>query len=126
MAEQLIDDTVGNVLGERSTYRYVSDKGTEYNIDLDNSVSGAVGNILSTDGTLDGLAASGTLPLKPRYINVVATDNDTIRKKIIITSPTNGLFTGVTATTNINGVAFTVLSSRGEQRPRFRVSTPPE
>lgn len=125
MAEQLTDDNLGNVLGERRTYAYTSDRGTVYNMDLDNSLAVGVNNTPSTDDSLDGLASTGRLPLSPRYINVVATADDTIRKKIVITSPTNPLFTGASSSFTANGVAFTVLSSRGEKRPRFRVLSNP-
>lgn len=125
MAEQLIDDTQGNVLGERRTYRYISDNGTEYNVDLDNSIAVAVGNTPSTTPDLDVLSVSGTRPLAPRYVNVVATADDNIRKRVVITSPTNPLFTGTTSTFTANGIGFTVLSSRGEKRPRLRTLTVP-
>lgn len=125
MAEQLTDDNQGNVLGERKTFLYTSDRGTQYNMDLDNSLGLPVGNTPSTDGSLDAISATGTLPLKPRYINVVATNDDSIRKRIVIGSPTNPLFLGTTSTFTANGVEFTVLSSRGEQRPRLRVLSTP-
>lgn len=125
MAEQLTDDNLGNVLGERRTYVYTSDRGTQYNVDLDNSLAVAVNNTPSTDDSLDGLSVTGQLPLAPRYLNVVATNDDTIRKRVIITSPTNPLFTGASSSFTANGIAFTVLSSRGERRPRFRVLSNP-
>lgn len=121
---QLIDDSQGNVLGERYTALYTSDKGTQYNMELDGSIGVAVGNSPSTNGALDAIAASGTLPLRPRYINVVASADDNIRKRIVVCSPTNPLFVGTTSVFTANGVEFTVLSSRGEQRPRLRTLPP--
>lgn len=125
MGEQLVDDNLGNVLGERRTYEYTSDRGTKYNIDMDNSIAVGVNNTPATDEALDTLAVYGSRPLAPRYINVVASADDNIRKRIVITSPTNPLFTGAASTFTANGVAFTVLSSRGEKRPRLRTLSNP-
>ena len=121
MAEQLVDDVAGNVLGERRPFQYVADNGTEYNVELDNSIAVAVGNDESTDAGLDRVSVSGRLPLAPRYINVVATGDDNIRKRVVIGSATNPLFVGTSSSFTANGVTFSVLSSRGERRSRVRL-----
>lgn len=125
MAEQLIDDTQGNVLGERETFLYTSDNGRQYNMDLDNSLSLPVGNSPSTDASLDAVNATATRPFKPRYINVVASNDDNIRKQIVVCSATNPLFVGTASTFTANGVEFTVLSSVGERRSRLRTLSAP-
>lgn len=125
MAEQLIDDTSGNVLGERRTFEYVSETGQSYNMVLDNSVGAGVGNAYSSDASLPGLSASAQRPIRPRYINVedVATGN--IKKRIVICSPSNAFYQGTDTTLTINGVDFVVTSSRGEQRIRYKVEAAP-
>lgn len=125
MAEQLIDDTSGNVLGERATFAYTSETGQVYNMVLDNSVGAGVGNPYSTDASLPGLSASAQRPIRPRYINVedVATGN--IKKRIVVCNPSNAFFQGTDSTLTINGVEFVVTSSRGEQRVRYKLAVPP-
>lgn len=125
MAEQLIDDTQGNVLGERATFVYQSETGQSYNMILDNSVGAGVGNQLSSDATLPGLSASAQRPIRPRYINVEDVATGLIKKRIVICSPTNAFFTGTDTTLTINGTNFIVTSSRGEQRVRYKVATAP-
>lgn len=125
MAEQLIDDTAGNVLGERRTFVYTSETGQQFNMELDNSVGAGVGNPYSSDATLPGLSASAKRPIRPRYINVedVATGN--IKKRIVICNPTNAFYQGTDTTLTINGTEFVVTSSRGEDRARYKVEAAP-
>lgn len=125
MAEQLIDDTLGNVLGERRTYVYTTDAGVEYNMDIDNSIAVAVNNTPSTDATLPGLRVSQKRPLAPRYILIQDTATQNIKKRVVIGSVTNPLFTGEDTTLTINGTAFEVTSSQGEKRQRYSVLSNP-
>lgn len=123
-AEQLVDDALGNVLGERRTYLYVSDRGDSYNMDVDNSIAVAVNNTPSTDATLPGLRVSQQRPLRPRYILAENVDG-TIRKKIVIGSATNPLFIGTETEFTANGVLFSVTSAQGEKAQRYKVLSVP-
>jgi hypothetical protein len=123
-AEQLVDDSLGNVLGERRTYVYVSDRGDSYNMDIDNSIAVAVDNTPSTDATLPGLRVSQKRPLRPRYILAENADG-TIRKRIVIGNPANPLFTGADTSFTANGVTFEVTSAQGEKAARYKVLSNP-
>lgn len=123
-AEQLVDDNLGNVLGERRTYLYVSDRGDSYNMDVDNSIAVAVDNTPSTDATLPGLRVSQKRPLQPRYI-IAENADGTIRKRIVIGSPTNPLFLGTDTQFTANGVTFDVTSAQGEKAQRYKVLSNP-
>ena len=122
MAQQLLDDTQGNVLGERETFAYTSETGQVYNMVLDNSVGAGVGNPYSTDSTLPGLSASAKRPLRPRYINVQDVATGLIKKRIVICKPDNSFYQGTDTTLTINGTAFVVTSSRGEERIRYQLA----
>lgn len=123
--EQLTDDNLGNVLGERRTYLYTADNGTQYNMDVDNSIAVAVNNTPSTDANLPGLRVNQKRPLQPRYILAESAADPEIKKRIVIGSATNPLFVGTTSTFTANGVAFRVTSSNGEKRKRYEVLSTP-
>lgn len=123
--EQLTDDNLGNVLGERRTYLYVADNGTQYNMDVDNSIAVAVDNTPSTDANLPGLRVNQKRPLQPRYILAESVADPEIKKRIVIGSVTNPLFIGTDSTFTANGVEFRVTSSNGEKRKRYDVLAAP-
>lgn len=123
--EQLTDDNLGNVLGERRTYLYIADNGTQYNMDVDNSIAVAVDNTPSTDGNLPGLRVNQKRPLQPRYILAESVADPEIKKRIVIGSPTNPLFVGTDSEFTANGVVFRVTSSNGEKRKRYEVLSAP-
>lgn len=124
MAQQLIDDTEGNVLGERETFVYSSDSGQAYNIVLDGSVSRAAGNAISASLANPSLPASQKRPIKPRYILVSDGATGNKRKRIIIGSITNPLFTGASSTFIANGTSYTVRTRVGERTSTPVLSTP--
>lgn len=123
--EQLTDDNLGNVLGERRTYIYESDDGTQYNMDVDNSIHVTVGNTPSTDGSLPGLKVNQKRPLQPRYILAESVAEPEIKKRIVIGDRDNPLFLGTTSRFTANGTEFRVTSSNGEKRQRYDVLTAP-
>lgn len=124
MANQLEDDTQGNVLGERVTFVYTANNGQVYNMVQDASVGVAVGNVLSTDADADIVSASERRGLKLRYINVEGQTEPEKKKRIVIGSPTNPLFTGAATTVSINSVTFRVQTIVGERRSTLRVQPP--
>lgn len=123
-AEQLVDDALGNVLGERRTYVYVTDAGVSYNMDVDNSIAVAVDNTPSTNAALPGLRVSQKRPLRPRYILAENADG-TIRKRIVIGSAANPLFVGTDSEFTANGVVFSVTYAQGETVQRYKVLSIP-
>lgn len=124
MAQQLDDDTQGNVLGERETFVYTTDAGVARNITLDGSVSRGAGNAISASLAAASLPASQQRPLRPRYILVSDGATQLKRKRVIIGSITNPLFTGGSNTFVANGVAYTVRTRVGERVSVPRLSAP--
>lgn len=125
MAQQLVDDAEGNVLGERETFVYTTDAGVARNIVLDGSVSRAAGNTISASLAPPSLPASQKRPLKPRYVLVSDGETGNKRKRIIIGSITNPLFTGASSTFTANGTAYTVRTRVGERTSAPRLSAAP-
>lgn len=108
-------DTVGNRLGPRAVYNYETDGGTNYNIQLDESVSDAVGNDQSTVN-LPVIRASGRKPFQPRYILLALVSDPSITKTAIICDVTNPLFARDSAgTVTINSVAWSITGRVGEK-----------
>lgn len=108
-------DTVGNRLGPRAVYVYVTDGGTSFNIQLDKSVASAVGNIESTTN-LPTLRASGRKPIQPRYILLSLVSDPTVTKRAIICDASLPLYdrdSGGTVT--INSVPWNVTGRVGEK-----------
>lgn len=108
-------DNVGNRLGPRGVFVYVTDGGTSFNIQLDLSVAEAVGNIQSTTN-LPTLRASGRKPIQPRYILLTLVSDPTITKRAIICDVSLPLYdrdSGGTVT--INSVAWNVTGRVGEK-----------
>lgn len=108
-------DTVGNRLGPRAVYEYVTDGGTSYNIQLDASVANAVGNDESTTN-LPVIRATGRRPYEPRYILLALNSNPSITKRAIICDVDNSLFARDAAgTVTINAVAWNITGRVGEK-----------
>lgn len=125
MAQQTIDDTEGNVLGERETFVYTTDAGVNRNIVLDGSVSRGAGNTISASLANVSLPASQQRPLRPRYVLVSDGATGLKRKKVIIGNVENPLFTGASNTFIANGTSYTVRTRVGE-RTSVPKLTPPE
>lgn len=118
-------DNVGNLLGSRATFLYETDGGTSYNMLLDESVSSAVGNNLSTVNVA-ALRASGRRPIGPRYILLSLVSDPTVRKTAIICDAANPLFARDAAgTVTINGVAWNITGRIGEQASFLVLAPPP-
>lgn len=108
-------DTVGNRLGPRAVFTYVTDGGTSYNIQLDESVGNAVGNDESSTN-LPVIRASGRKPFQPRYILLALDSDPTITKTAIICDVANALFARDAAgDVTINGVAWNITGRVGEK-----------
>ena len=123
MARQLIDDAVGNVLGERATFVYTTDGGVAHNMTQDNGNGVAVGNVLSTDADAPILRTSQARPIKPRYV-LLQGPGGTRRKRVVIGAVGNGIFDGGTASVTINGVLYTVVTRVGERNSRLVLGAP--
>lgn len=108
-------DSVGNRLGPRAVFNYETDGGTNYNIQLDESVGTAVGNSESSTN-LPVIRASGRKPFQPRYILLALGSDPTITKTAIICDVANPLFARDTAgTVTINSVAWNITGRVGEK-----------
>ncbi len=118
MARQTVDDTVGNVLGERGVYVYTDDSGTVYNVTQDASNAAGVGNVASEDASPPVLRTSQARPIKPRYVLLVDQATGNKRKKVVIGSRTNAVFAGSAATVTINSVVYDVVTRVGERQSR--------
>lgn len=119
-------DTVGNRLGPRKTFVYVSDSSVNYNIFLDESVATALGNDPSTNGGFPILRASGKRPIEPRYVLLALQSDTSIRKKAIMGDYTNSLFlSSAPSQVTINGVIWIITGRIGEKRSTLFVDAPP-
>lgn len=118
MAKQLIDDAVGNVLGEREVFTYTDDAGTVYNVTQDAGNGDAVGNERSSVANRPVLRTSQARPIKPRYVLLRDTATQNKSKKVVIGSRTNPIFTGTDATVTINGTEYQVVTRVGERQSR--------
>lgn len=108
-------DTVGNRLGPRAVYVYVTDGGTSFNILLDKSVADAVGNLESTTN-LPTLRASGRRPIQPRYILLSLVSDPSITKKAIICDVDLPFYDRDSAgTVTINSVPWNITGRVGEK-----------
>lgn len=108
-------DTVGNLLGPRAVFVYVTDGGTSYNIQLDDSVSSAIGNAESSTD-LPVIRASGRKPFQPRYLLLSLDSNPTVKKTAIVCAVANPLFASDTSgSVTINGVAWSITGRVGEK-----------
>lgn len=122
----MAEDTVGNILGVRGVFIYTSDSSVNYNINLDRSVSLAVGNELSTNGAFPIIRASGRRPISPRYLLCQQNSDPRVKKRIIVGDLVNSVFLSSAATQiTINNVPFTVTGRVGEKRSTL-VLTPAE
>lgn len=101
--------------GIMARFEYVSDDGTTYKMRLDNSNSVAVG----------ATVGATTLPVyprgwRPRYILAESVAGK--RRKVIVPDPTNGVWTGATATVGLEeagsatAVTYTITARIGEAR----------
>lgn len=108
-------DTVGNRLGPRAVFLYVTDGGDTYNIQLDDSVATAVGNTESAAAN-PSIRASGRKPFQPRYILLALQSDPTITKTAIVGNPSNLLFArDVAGVVNINSVVWNITGRVGEK-----------
>ena len=106
-------DTVGNRLGRRATFLYITDSLEEVAYTGDRSVGVAVGNTIPAN---PGRPTSvNSRYLRGRYVLVQQKDDPTVRKRITIGSADNTLFAGDSAQeVTINGVVFVTTGRVGE------------
>jgi len=117
-------DTQGNRLGPRKTFIYENDAGLTLNIQLDESVATAVGNVASTNGALPIVCPSKYL--EPRYINLKLKTDLSVNKRVVIGDPANSLFASSAASeVTINSQIWVVTSRVGEKRQTLLVDDPP-
>ena len=118
-------DTVGNRLGPRGTYLYVSDSSVSYNVSLDDSVATAIGNTLSTNAAFPVLKATQRRPISPRYVLLQLQSDPAVSKRVIVGDVDNALWTSSAASTvTINGVAYTITGRVGERRSALKIGDP--
>lgn len=119
-------DTVGNRLGPRKTFVYINDSSVSYNVSLDESVSLALGNSPSTNGSFPVLRATAKRPLEPRYFLLERKTDPSVRKKAICCDYTNSLFlSSARSEVTINNVVWVIVGRVGEKRSNLPVDEPP-
>lgn len=92
---------------------YTDDNGATHAISQRQAVQTAAGNVVTTDDSLPGRPAKWKL----RHVMVrYYSGTKTYRKKIVIGSVSNGLWSGATATVSIDGVTWTRQGRIGEAR----------
>lgn len=108
-------DTVGNRLGPRAVFVYTTDGGTDYNVQLDESVGTAVGNDESSTN-LPVIRAGGRKPFALRYLLLALASDPTITKTAIICDVANPLFASdVSGTVTINTAVYNITGRVGEK-----------
>lgn len=113
----MADDTVGNLLGVRGTFTYISDSSVSYKMSQDRSVGLAVGNDLATIAGLPILRVTGRKEISPRYLLCQQDANAKITKRIVVGDPENSIWVSSASTAlTINTVAYTVTGRIGEKR----------
>lgn len=120
-------DDVGNLLGQRGTFVYVTDSGESVNYTQDRSVGLAVSNALAT--TAERPVSVNNRYLKGRYVLVQAQDDPSLKKRIIVGNPASALFSSEVSTEIIINARIYVVTGRvGEQVSYLRLTpliTPP-
>lgn len=111
--------------GSQRWFQYEDGRGLTYAVRLDestyeNAAFGFTGVQAGVDGPVANgrvIAATGSLPLRLRYVNLARVDsnNYTLRRTAYCGSPTAPVFTGATSTVEIDGDTWFVSSTRGEQ-----------
>lgn len=98
---------------------YTSDNGTEYALELDESIyeTAALGFAV-LPGQRDIISATGRLPLRPRYVNCnrVNADGLTLRASFLVGSSAAFVALQTAGTVTVDGDAWNLSSVRGEQR----------
>lgn len=121
-------DSVGNLLGQRGTFVYVTDAGDSINFSQDRSVGLGVGNALAT--TSERPQSVNDKYLRGRYVLMQADDDPTVKKRVVVGNPASALFSASASTTVIiNSRLFVITGRVGEQVSYLRLTpiiTPPE
>lgn len=119
-------DSVGNRLGPRKTFVYITDGSVNRNIVLDESVATALGNTPSTNSGFARIYVSAGEDIKPRYVILALKSDPTVKKKAVICDYTNSLYlTSVATEVSINNVIWVVTARIGERRLTLQVDDPP-
>lgn len=118
-------DNVGNRLGPRKTFVYISDGSINYNMVLDESVATALGNTPSTNSAFPRLYVSVGDDIQPRYVVMQLKADPSVKKSAVICDYTNSLFlSSVASEVSINGVVWVVTARVGEKRSTLTVDAP--
>lgn len=106
-------------LGSRRWFQYTADNGTEYAVELDESIyeTAALGfGVLA--GQRDVILSTSTRPVSMRYLNLVRVDGDNMTERAKVFVGTTAAFAALqgTGTIAIDGEAWGISSVRGESR----------
>lgn len=104
--------------GSRRFFMYTADNGSEYAVDLDESIYETADlGFQQLPGQRDVLAATSTYPLKMRYINCSRVENNvTIRNRFFV--GTNAAFIALqdTGSVTVDGTEWNISLPIGERR----------
>lgn len=106
-------------LGSRRWFMYTADNGTEYGVELDESIyeTAALG-FSALPGQRDVIVASSTRPVSMRRINVVRVDENDVTERATLFVGSAAAFAALqtTGTVTVDGETWGLSSVRGERR----------
>lgn len=105
-------------LGSRRYFQYTADNGSEYAVELDESIAetAALG-FEPLGGQRDVISLNSTRPLRGRYVNLVrVADGNTIRAKQYIGSPAAFVDLQSAGSVTIGGETWGISTPVGERR----------
>lgn len=104
--------------GSRRYFMYTSDNGSEYAVELDESVYETVAlGFEQLPGQRDVLLAGNSRPVAMRYINCVRVDNNvTKRQKFFVGGAAAFVALQLAGTVTVEGDVWGISSVQGEQR----------
>lgn len=117
----MAEDNVGNIVGKRGTFEYLTDAGVTINYSADASVGIAVGNTVATINR--GAKSVNDKYLQGRYVLAQQNADPSVKKKIIVGSPTNPLMVAAAGQIiPINGTQYTITGRVGEKASYLRLT----
>lgn len=105
--------------GSRRYFMYTADNGSEYAVELDESIAETAALGFETlPGQRDIISASGRLPLRMRYVNCSRVDSNNLTQRARFYVGSSAAFVALqnAGTVTVDGDPWNLSSVRGEQR----------